>query len=171
MSKYIFRNEKGGYESAYDKNTLMKLCYKQIADLEAKLAESEKKVKEYELVIRLDVPVIKQLEQQLAEKEEEIKDRINQVRTLYVQLYELQKAVEYCQEHHKKNKLTPLTLHNYTNEQHNQDKISFAVEQLEKVKEWTHDNASYVLGDFASVWEDALLDELDNQIKQLKEGK
>lgn len=44
MSKYIFRNEKGGFESAYDKNSLMKLCYEEISDLEAKLAEKQKEI-------------------------------------------------------------------------------------------------------------------------------
>ena len=49
-----------------------------------------------------------------------------------------------------------------------QNKISFAVEQFEQLKEWVHNTASYVLGDYASVYEDDLLDEIDNQIKQLK---
>ena len=55
----------------------------------------------------------------------------------------------------------------------NQDKISFAVEQLEKVKEFcdgmkwamvylTKENAQTI---------QTVLDEIDNQIKQLKEGK
>lgn len=76
-----------------------------------------------------------QLKQQLVEKEKGIEDRIKQIKTLYVQLYELQKAVEYCQDNHKKNKLTPLTLYNYTNEKHNQDKMSFAIDKLKKLKD------------------------------------
>lgn len=56
-------------------------------------------------------------------------------------------------------------------ERHNQDKIEFAVEQLEKVKEiiaihtkdlWTYES-DYICN--------ILCNEIDNQIKQLKEGK
>ena len=46
MSKYIFRNEKGGFESAYDKNSLMKLCYEEIADLQSQLAEKDKEIED-----------------------------------------------------------------------------------------------------------------------------
>jgi hypothetical protein len=59
-------------------------------------------------------------------------------------------------------------------EKHNQDKISFAVEQLEKVKEWfisnsTHDYCNNaVLIDYTIP---SVVGLLDNKIKQLKEGK
>ena len=61
MSKYIFRNEKGGFESAYDKNSLMKLCYEEIANLEAKLAEKDKELSEY-------VKIVDDLHKQLSDK-------------------------------------------------------------------------------------------------------
>lgn len=54
-----------------------------------------------------------------------------------------------------------------------QDKISFAVEQLEKVKETAEcvlDNA-LKNSSLNQSYYDRLLDEIDNQIKQLKEGK
>ena len=135
-------------------------------ELEQKLAESEKNVefykerysdattsaygadlmaKDYQWHLEKEIA---ELKQQLAEKEEEIK------------------KLEFLQFESEENKLILATSKRIT-----QDKISFAVEQLEKVKEFVRDNASYVMGDFASVWEDDLLNELDNQIKQLKEGK
>ena len=120
----------------------------------------------------------KVLEQQLAEKDKEIEDRIKQVRTLYVQLYELQKAVEYCQEHHKKNKLTPLTLHNYTNEKHNQDKIDYAVEQLERVKKNLMRYAGAICGEDGSILihtyvirDNDFELHIDQLITEVKEGK
>lgn len=113
---------------------------------------------------------ITQLKQQLAEKEKDIHDRIKQVRTLYVQLYELQKAVEYCHDYHKKNKLTPVTLYNYTNEKHNQDKISFAVKKLEKVKEFCDGiklSMIYISQEDTTKIQ-TIIEEIDNQIEELK---
>ena len=104
-----------------------------------------------------------------------IKDQSKQISDLEAKLAESENSLKctidhyekYCAELNRQNVMLYASAFNHA--QFDQDKISFALEQLEKVKEWTHDNASYVLGDFASVWEDALLDELDNQIKQLKE--
>ena len=51
-------------------------------------------------------------------------------------------------------------------EQSNQDKISFAVEQLEKVKGKIQHNILFVDGDdYLNV-----IEEIDNQINELKEG-
>ena len=53
--------------------------------------------------------------------------------------------------------------------QANQDKISFAVEQLEKVKEEIGNNISPIIFQ-DSYWlgKQTVLDKIDNQIKQLK---
>ena len=54
-----------------------------------------------------------------------------------------------------------------------QEKIPFAIEQLEQVKETTEcvlDNA-LKNSSLNQSYYDRLLDEIDNQIKQLKEGK
>ena len=127
---------------------------KSLSVLTSKLAESDA----YKLRIELAGAdeTIAQLNQQLEEYKQSLKETIDH--------YE-----KYCSEINHQNIMLYAAACNA--QQSSQDKISFAVEQLEKLKEWAHDNASYVLGDFASVWEDALLDELDNQIKQLKEGK
>ena len=137
----------------------------QIADLEAKLAESEKKLKDYELVIKLDIPVIKQLEQQLAEKDEEIKQlkldlgmfkSVNE----FLNSYGIEKAREVLLQ-------TEKTKH--------QDKISFCVEQLEMFRDTmekiNENNSGYIIR-FSSMRDREKFHEaLDNQIKQLKEMK
>ena len=118
MSKYIFRNEKGGFESAYDKNSLMKLCYEEISDLEAKLAESEK------------------------ERHEEWKT-----------------GKEWKWEWQKVNQKL---------EKADQDKISFALEQLEKVKA----ELVKLEQDYSLSWCGIkIYNFIDDQIKELKGEK
>lgn len=114
MSKYIFRNEKGGFESAYDKNSLMKLCYEEISDLEAKLAEKDKELSEY-------VKIVDDLHKQLSDK------------------------CDFC------------------DKTKDQDKISFAIEQLEKVKEY---NDNLVCDD--EDYYNYITAFIDNQINELK---
>ena len=126
---------------------------KYVADLEAKLAESEKK--NFELVAKLNLKEhkpafctladrdcealgqVKQLKQQLAEKEKEME--------IYRRSMEV--WVEKC-------------------ENHNQDKISFAVERLLNVRSFICDCTEIKEPDYTKV-----CDYIDNQIKQLKEGK
>ena len=43
MSKYIFINDLGKYESAYSKESLCELCYKEVEELKDKLLERETK--------------------------------------------------------------------------------------------------------------------------------
>ena len=150
----------------------------QISDLETKLAESEKSKESYRLqneqhhlqllqfYSRLGVEAFgadiheKALEtlmimkQQLAEKDEEIAYLTKQVKKFN---NEAQKYFEDA----------------YCNDFHNQDKISFAIAELEKVKETTEcilDNA-LKNSSLNQSYYDRLLDEIDNQIRQLKEGK
>lgn len=118
-----------------------------IADLEAKLAESEELNKKL-LLEKCDCLKLvcdyeeedRKLKQQLAEKENRIK-KLN---------IEAQKYFEDA----------------YCNDFHNQDKISFAVEQLEKVKELLYPELRFDYSLYLRV-----MHEIDNQIKQLKEGK
>jgi hypothetical protein len=51
-----------------------------------------------------------------------------------------------------------------------QDKISFALEQLEKVKEFVKENESWEIegSDYSIVYADDVLDQIDNQIEELK---
>ena len=105
---------------------------------------------------------VSELKQQLAEKDELIGTLKNKYECADRELY-----------------LTKDTLKHHTNiynslvESRTQDKISFALEQLEKVKEILNksDESGYII-QFRSM-NDRLMfyKEFDNQIKQLKEGK
>ena len=88
-----------------------------------------------------------QLKQQLAEKDKEIEYYKKQVKKFN---NEAQKYFEDA----------------YCNDFHNQDKISFCIEQLEKVKEH-NDNLVCDDEDYSNY----ITAFIDNQIKQLKEGK
>ena len=123
-----------------------------IADLEAKLAESE----EYEEMLLEEksgyidlvsayADKCKNYNKQLTEKDKEILD----VKNWWSYQYEGEK------------------------QRHNQDKISFCIEQFEIVKDLAEcvlDNAIKNCSLNESYY-DRLLDEIDNQIKQLKEMK
>lgn len=98
---------------------------------------------------------VKQLKQQLAEKEKEISEYIKIVDDLHKQLSD---KCDFC------------------DKTKDQDKISFAVEQLEKVKEEMDLRPRGVSKGWKNKEYDTLVEEdvyevIDNQIKQLKEGK
>ena len=129
----------------------------QIADLEAKLAESEVEIEgrknlnylRYKRLERQDKE-IKELKQQLADKDKEIKalkylcgcpNDINEmVRKVVYRDEQLCKQYDFFQGELKRK---------------DQDKISFCIEQLEKVKEYwlKHEDVSYYI---------------DNQVEELK---
>ena len=140
---------------------------KQIDDLETKLAEIEKK--NFELVAKINLKKHKPAFCTLADRD---CDALGQVEELQKQLAEKEKEIES----YKHFKITIGTMENnqvdissttYTD----QDKISFAVEKLEKVKETTEcvlDNA-LKNSSLNQSYYDRLLDEIDNQINELKE--
>ena len=140
MSKYIFRNEKGGFESAYDKNSLMKLCYEEISDLEAKLAEKDAELKKWST--QYARAYVNRQNCLIAEKVE-----------LQKQLADKDKEIEYC------------------NDFHNQDKISFAVKQLEKVKNYIITDEKDMFGANYLMKSGYVLEFIDNQINELKGEK
>jgi hypothetical protein len=145
-----------------------------IADLEAKLAESETRIEELESQFAYECECNKQfiecqnentqLKQQLAEKEEFLKKQKELFETVDRELY-----------------LTKDTLKHHTNiynslvKSRNQDKISLCIEKLEKVKEKMRQNITIAapvnelkkLSDYLI----GVDDYIDNQIKQLKEMK
>ena len=137
-----------------------------ISELEAKLAESEKHRKEaYKeglLQKQFDKDAeIMQLKQQLAEKEKEIE----KISFQYNTVKEARKLeASFRREDIKQQAVIVGDLEKKVDKA-NQDKISFCIEKLEKVKEvcsqvWAMEYAV-----------DAIEDYIDNQIKQLKEGK
>ena len=176
MSKYIFRNEKGGFESAYDKNSLMKLCYEEISDLEAKLAEKDRVCdklqrdiecleenyaqleSDYEKANELGLEpsyikrVIKEneeLKQQLADKDAEIQ----KWKSMAERSSSILDRFNYCGES---------IVYNTTRDQ---DKISFAVEKLVGVQKYISDNAVYLEEESFGR---EINDYIDNQIEELK---
>lgn len=160
---------------------------RQFDDLEAKLAEKEKTIQAYEKIVeqkdeeirfanRDKIYIVKQLndpkdyvlledykkvEQQLAEKEQEIESlREN---SLSKRIFKEKLIPSHCMEQYEKyeQQIDKLT----------KDKISFAVEQLEKVKE----NIKKVpiidfdlSGNFEKMYKQDAIRQIDNQIKELK---
>lgn len=140
---------------------------KQITDLEAKLAESEKKYK-------------KAYQEGLLQKQF---DKDMEIAQLKQQLAEKDKKIEYYKKQAKKfnNEAQKYYEDAYCNDFHNQDKISFALEQLEKVKELAHNHIKEIANDLSEEDDERLnqkhtihglatvITYIDNQIKQLKE--
>ena len=195
---YICENcDKGTDAGYFDKETGQTLCHncfnerqrsfkdQRIADLEAKLAECENKVKGFvELFDKKQHEnyeqfcEIQQLKQQLAEKAEQVKQlkldlgmfkSVNE----FLNSYGIEKAREVLLQ---------------TEKTKNQDKISFALEQLEKVRKSIknlHGQKNCKIGNSYIQKKDKLynkyiieldvleevLEIFDNQIKQLKEMK
>jgi hypothetical protein len=168
----------------FDDNNYCESCANElVADLEAKLAESEKKFKASKDAIKFQSEEQKEwmdkyfntaiklekLEQQLAEKKKEIEDLKNNhylIKKDYIVDYFVSQTNE------------PMPMPKFVT---NQDKISFALEQFEKLKEKVICGVLDTSNDFwdftlkkgdAYILDDALLDlleqEFDNQIEELK---
>ena len=149
----------------------------QITDLEAKLAESKKQCQECKHLnkkIELNIKnklmnETQQLKQQLAEKEKEnnelefIVEEIEQFAWEQLNNDNFDKYKAYDEMYTKIKQLTK----NSPYEEHNQDKISFAVEQLEKAKSFcisAEDNGWCVTH---KNWLE-IVEYIDNQIKAIK---
>jgi predicted RNase H-like nuclease (RuvC/YqgF family) len=153
LSKYFDGDKLSDYEDSpitYVYGGNLEECHKVIADLEAKLAESEDK---YTKMWKWEVQQInrlqeenEQLKQQLAEKEDFIEDLMTgRLKPVIPRIKEIEKQY--------------------------QDKISFAVEQLENCRL----NLIKLLNKKRVYLDSSTTDEMDdlfdNQIKQLKEMK
>ena len=141
-------------------DTIISSFTNKISDLEAKLAESESQNKRLytekesaEKILRMtsgeQTREILELKQQLAEKEEEIE--------------ELKLKLD----------IRAISLQNFNIErmQANQDKISFAVEQLEKVKNYMITDEKDMFGANYLMNSGYVLEFIDNQIKAIKGEK
>ena len=146
MSKYIFMNELGGYESAYDKNSLMRLCYEEIFDLEAKLAESENQNKRLytekesaEKILRMSSNEQTRenfdLKQQLADKEKQLNTYAHEIVFLDKKIADIKNSCDYYM-----NRANDLLIKN-------QDKIEFAIAELQRVETYfeKHGSISYYI--------------------------
>ena len=161
---------------------------KQVTDLEAKLAEREKFMKDngfknleeldnyiqkihshYDevknkgtcgLCEKIDNEQIKELKQQLSEKDKEL----NKFKSIGATPRQLQRAY---QERFKYNERC-----SELKKQHIQNKINFAVSYLEVIKAFIIDKEFYFTGeDYSTVYVEDITEEIDNQIKELKEMK
>ena len=133
---------------------------KKISDLEARLAESEHRNEQLvdalngEVFINYKLPMENaQLKQQLAEKKKEISEYVKIVDDLHKQLSD---KCDFCDKTHRQNK------------------ISFAIQQLEKVKkEFNERKLEYITMETKThiygLRIDRINELIDNQIKQLKE--
>ena len=165
----------------------------QIFDLEAKLAAKERdfallmlskneEINEWiavrddkNKVINRQTEKINQLKQQLAEKEKEnnelifIIEEIEQFAWEQLNNENFDKYKAYDEMLTKIKQLTK----NSPYENHQQDKISFCIEKLQEAKRLLEEKYTYDVGesDFAVIYEDAIDEIIDNQIKQLKEMK
>lgn len=149
--KFMKDNE---WDSVEEMQETLNKCEKKYFDIQKQLAESENQCREckhlnkkIELNIKNKLMAENcKLQSQLAEKEKQLENAQNL------------KAIEVADE--LSLKLSKI---------HNQDKISFAIEQIIKTKE-TLIKFLQDEGFYENEWYD-LFDKIDNQIKQLKEGK
>ena len=163
MSKTIENLKSGNYEVVDNQGVSVTEHFiycleKELADLEAKLAESEEeskaRYKDWQEEIRacdeLRV-VLAEVRKQLAEKEEVIMELASKVDLLESEKENLFRTLEEANED-------------------NQDKISFALEQLEKVKaelEFTSNNNEWITARDDKIL-NGICDFIDNQIKAIK---
>lgn len=118
------------------------LIYKQISDLETKLAEKDKAIEN----LRIDLKDYQDLEEKISTKYDKVVEK----------LAEKEKLIEDYSA--------------FFNQLFNQDKISFAIAELEKVKELVEEKGviSSPFGNLKIQASDVSVI-IDNQIKQLKE--
>ena len=153
-------------------NKIIKDQSKQIADLEAKLAESEKSKEYYRLQNEQHHLQLLQFYSRLGVEAFGADIHEKALETLMImkeQLAEKTLTIEQINKAFIENR----SLWKGKYERANQDKISFAIDELEKVRETAEcvlDNA-LKNSSLNQSYYDRLLDEIDNQIKQLKEGK
>lgn len=140
-------------------NRLCPNCYDYVADLEAKLAESEKKILELQEDSIRDNQIYNE---QLAEKEKENK-----------KLKEVVDCVDKLKQFNVDMKDYALVNKDVADEIYceHQTKTDFAIEQLEKLKHniWTDQQDDGWLDESVDIY--FLTETIDQQIKELKEGK
>ena len=151
-----------------------------IADLEAKLTESEEQLKE-ELVEKKGLErALSACNRQNDEFADIIKKLVKDKEELKQQLAEKDKELAYMTEQAKKfnNEAQKYFEDAYCNDFHKQDKISFAIEQLEEVKEFVSRQLFITTKGCSDLDEaeakgcnelrEETIKEIDNQINELK---
>jgi hypothetical protein len=130
-----------------------------IYQFEEETEKLRKQIKQESDARKRFVEEVKKLKQQLAEKDDELLQKEKKIQDLML--------CEFVATTLDFNKLSAdnCRLREQLAE-HNQDKISFAVEQLEKMKELLYPELRFDYSLYLRV-----MHEIDNQIKQLKEGE
>ena len=138
-----------------------------IANLEAKLAESEKSKESYRLQNEQHHLQLLQFYSRLGVEAFGADIHEKALETLMIMKQQLADKDKEIEELKLKLDIRAISLQNFNIErmQANQDKISFAVEKLEQVKEEILPEISF------DVQKEFVKKEIDNQIKQLKEMK
>ena len=142
----VFINYKLPMENAQHKQQLAEKK-KEIADLQSQLQQANEIINNPDTLIFQQQELIDNLQSQLAEKDKEISNLNGLVRERDKQIKNLKTNKKKVIEHK------------------NKTKISFALEQLEKVKDYCNENiysCSYKLGSLS------IFDFIDNQINELK---
>ena len=150
-----------------------------VADLEAKLAESEKRIELADCIIKQYADKDKNLYLQLAEKDVELNKWSTEYARAYVnrqndliaenvklkqQLAEKTLTIEQINKAFIENR----SLWKGKYEQANQDKISFCIEKLDNLKSFIKEKAKFETGDYEIVYSDDILEEIENQIEEIK---
>lgn len=143
----------------YNKKELVRI----LNDLEAKLAEKDKAIENWETMYKgvvqtckNDKEEIKKLKKQNDDYADSLTKVLNENAELVFKLAEKEKDLII--------KCRTIGVLVEKNEKNNQDKISFALEQLEKVKELLYAELRFDYSLYLRA-----MHEIDNQIKQLKE--
>lgn len=198
MNEYFDGELLNGYEDSpitYVYGGNLEECHKVIADLEAKLAESEKKVKHWHNLYNERDKQFQSVRQRyhLLNKLQSNYDKKDKLHLAYMQCAELvdenEQLKQQLAEKDKEIKQLKLDLRMFksvteflncygiekarevlfqTEKTKNQDKISFAIEKLVGVQKYISDNAVYVEEESFGR---EINNFIDNQIKQLKEMK
>lgn len=154
-----------------------------VADLEAKLADSEKKVKHWHNLynerdkqfqsVRQRYHLLNKLQSNYDKKDKlhlaymQCAELVNENEQLKQQLAEKDEEIAYMTKQAKKFNSEAQKYYEdaYCNDFHNQDKISFAIGQLEKVKMYIDDHAYYIDEREFGI---EINEYIDNQINELK---
>ena len=135
-----------------------------IADLEEKLAESEKKAKDLEFRNKNLEHSLKVAPNANAGQRKRIVELKEINHKLKQQLAEKTLTIEQINKAFIENR----SLWKGKYEQANQDKISFCIEKLDNLKSFIKEKAKFETGDYEIVYSDDILEEIENQIEEIK---
>ena len=177
--KYIYEENAGSTEARHtgvkisngDFIKVLEYAKKQIADLEAKLSESEKQCQQCKhLNKKIELNIKNKLMSELAEKDKTITTLIEDSKTskelLKKQLADKEQENERLKKEICKYEITLMDKNSQLKKQQ-QDKISFTIEQLEKAKELLLEKCGETYSKTYCGIDEDIEEIIGNQIKQL----